>query len=885
MRASRSSFPAVFTLLFSLSLLTRAAPSQPQTTLTEADRLAMLYNWPRAIPLYADAESGFRRLNDPVGALEARLGRLRAEAYDEASPALAAEVDGDLRNPVIQREPRLMLRSMAAKAAIEEEVNEDYSRASWQKIQELAKGLGDARWQARAQAELGIIAFLDGDMATATQMLRAALVSLYLQGDMGAAIYYGSIVGNGKVEAGQPEEGIKYCQTAIQTAGTIKDMGFPFMAYEGKARGLIALQRSAEAKQVLDEAIGRAQAQNALAAEAQLLVVRGKQEAVANPQEAIKDLRAAIDFCRQHDFRHPLAWATFELATVYRDQGDLAHAELYAAMAERRTEALDDRYHLPEDLALMADIAAGAGRITAADALYRRAEDVTEGLLASLPSRQVESSLIGTLSNVYLGHFRLSAVRLNNVSEAFRILESARGRAIADQLRSGARQGSSSDQISQAARSELNQLQTELLHANSPGERGRLLERLFETEQVLAPTGAPRTGLQKAALRATPVTLPAIQNSLSPSEAVLEYVLDDPHSFCLYITRDRVGVSRLPASRAELGKLVAAYREEISDRLYSTSSAARLYSALLRPLPAPILKPSLVVVPDGELNLIPFDALADETGEYVLGSHVVSYAPSATALNLMRRMRGLSRAPVTFLGVGGVAYQSSALSGATNDKARDHGSATTVSDPFSLIAHPLPNLPMSADEVRSAGEIFGKSSVLLLGANATEGAFKAEPLDSFKIIHIAAHGIGTMNFPDRAALVLGRDPMDQDDGLLQVPEIRELHLKADLVTLSACDTGAGRLEGEEGIETIERAFLFAGARSVLASLWAVSDIYTTTLMAQFYRNLAAGQGEAEALREAKLNMLKRFHGQVAPFYWAGFTLVGDAYAPVATWED
>ena len=95
---------------------------------------------------------------------------------------------------------------------------------------------------------------------------------------------------------------------------------------------------------------------------------------------------------------------------------------------------------------------------------------------------------------------------------------------------------------------------------------------------------------------------------------------------------------------------------------------------------------------------------------------------------------------------------------------------------------------MSADEVRSAGEIFGKSSVLLLGADATEGAFKAEPLDSFRIIHIAAHGIGTMNFPDRAALVLGRDPMDQDDGLLQVPEIRELHLKADLVTLSACDT-------------------------------------------------------------------------------------------------
>ena len=150
-------------------------------------------------------------------------------------------------------------------------------------------------------------------------------------------------MGNGQVEAGQLEAGIKYCETAIQTAGALKDMGFPFMAYEGKARGLIALHQNAEAKQVLDEAIQQAQAQNALAAEAQLLVVRGKQEATVNPQQAIKDLGAATDFCKQHRFRHALAWGTFELATVYRDQGDFAQAERYAATAQRETEALEDK--------------------------------------------------------------------------------------------------------------------------------------------------------------------------------------------------------------------------------------------------------------------------------------------------------------------------------------------------------------------------------------------------------------------------------------------------------------------------------------------------------------------------------------------------------------
>jgi hypothetical protein len=124
------------------------------------------------------------------------------------------------------------------------------------------------------------------------------------------------------------------------------------------------------------------------------------------------------------------------LATVYRDHGDFAQAERYAAKAERETEALEDKYHFPEDLALMADLAAKAGRRRAADSLYRRAEDVTEGLLGSMPSRQVEGSLIGALSNIYVGHFSLAATKLKNTNEAYEVLETARGRTIADALRS-----------------------------------------------------------------------------------------------------------------------------------------------------------------------------------------------------------------------------------------------------------------------------------------------------------------------------------------------------------------------------------------------------------------------------------------------------------------
>jgi CHAT domain-containing protein len=108
-----------------------------------------------------------------------------------------------------------------------------------------------------------------------------------------------------------------------------------------------------------------------------------------------------------------------------------------------------------------------------------------------------------------------------------------------------------------------------------------------------------------------------------------------------------------------------------------------------------------------------------------------------------------------------------------------------------------------------------------------------------------------------------------------VREIRDLNLTADLVTLSACDTGVGALEGEEGIANLVRAFLFAGAKSVVASLWAASDVYTLNLMQHFYLYIAAGEDKGSALRHAQMDLIKEFGEQATPFYWARFIIVGD----------
>jgi CHAT domain-containing protein len=232
-----------------------------------------------------------------------------------------------------------------------------------------------------------------------------------------------------------------------------------------------------------------------------------------------------------------------------------------------------------------------------------------------------------------------------------------------------------------------------------------------------------------------------------------------------------------------------------------------------------------------------------------------------------------------FLGVGDVAYQDQGQIAARVEKPTGFTRRLErgMSDVFGTTLY---DLPQTREEVLAASNIVGKDSVLLLGLSATETAFKAEPLADFKIVHIAAHGFADTRFPERSGLVLGVDPTSHDDGLLQVREIIRLRFNADLVTLSACNTGVGKLEGEEGVTNLVEAFLVSGAKSVVASLWSADDTYTLDLMERFYTHIAEAEDKAAALRQAKLDLLAKFGKQVPPYYWGAFVLVGDGRSPI-----
>jgi CHAT domain-containing protein len=165
---------------------------------------------------------------------------------------------------------------------------------------------------------------------------------------------------------------------------------------------------------------------------------------------------------------------------------------------------------------------------------------------------------------------------------------------------------------------------------------------------------------------------------------------------------------------------------------------------------------------------------------------------------------------MSLVGVGGAIYSGTAIDRTPVEVA--------AADLFGLDGVTFAKLPGSKQEVQNIGNIIKGPSKLLLDTEATEAEFKALPLENFRILHLAVHGVANSEFPDRAALVMSTSPASSDDGLLQVREIRDLPLRADLVVLSACETGSGKLLGAEGIASLERAFLLAGAKSVVASL-------------------------------------------------------------------
>jgi CHAT domain-containing protein len=824
-----------------------------EALLRRADDLSWLNSWIQAEPLYRQAELEFTQRHQLSKALYARASQMPAHSESSISiPAQIALLRSDLNLPEA-RDPETRLRILTILGMLEANYDAAMARATWSEVESLAMQRHHYLLASRAVGEQGFAAFLLGDIATAKKdVVKAWTVAKVA--DPAAHIRYASMYGAGLVEFHKYQEALGPLNEAIRVAAKTRGAAYPSIAIDAKIEALSGLGRNNEALALAAEEMQKVSTYHLAGHLYQLYQTRaGIYERLADWDHAVSDLNQAVQYAKRLSYWRGLTQVDGSLAEAYLHQGALQPAlnAINDAIAANRNIP-DELYFAPRNLGIKAEILARLGDVKSSNDLYEKSADLLDALLSKVPTPMIERQLLNDLSIVYAGYFA-SLSDQGRMAEAFRAIERARGRVEAQAL--------SHHEIvvphqPSAAELELTSLNLRLLNTDDPNARGRILNSIYTAEQQLG------TDFHETDHPPDPVPLTVFQHDLRTSELFVEYVLGEPHSYALAVTANSVHRYTLPP-KSELEREAAQYRSEIRQKKTDLPLAQQLFDGLLGGISEVGKKHDLIIVPDGKLHLLPFSALAN-SGRYLLATHLVTVVPSGTVLHILRKRADQTiRDDLPYVGVAAwISKPPATTLLATIRRA--------VSGPE---RHELVALPESRNEVETIATDLPKPSTILLGGQATETAFKRLPLSQYNVIHLALHGYADPEYPDRSALVFAPETPPIDDGLLQVREIRKLSLDTSLVTLSACNTGIGPV-GEDGIANIVNAFIEAGAQSVVSTLWEIEDHTTAQLMIDFYQHLGRGEGKAEALRQAQIDLLKSGD---PPYFWAGFELDGEPH--------
>ena len=424
------------------------------------------------------------------------------------------------------------------------------------------------------------------------------------------------------------------------------------------------------------------------------------------------------------------------------------------------------------------------------------------------------------------------------------------------------------------------------LHRREPaaGHDGQAFEasELARARSLLDVLALARADLRPryAALgQAHPARLPAIQSLLDPDTLLLEYTLGKERSFLWAVTTSSLASFQLPpqatieeAARRTLSLLAS--RQWTAAQRGTEMALEELSGLLLKPV-AGQLRKRLLIVGDGALHTLPFGALpipGRSGGPPLIADHEVLSLPSASALAALRR-----ESPARSAKAGTVAVLADPVFTA-DDPRVTHGAAAVAAALRGGDPPRLDRLPYAREEAEAIRELVPAGRRFeALDFDASRRTALSGALASYRIVHFATHAVLDSRYPELSAIVLSTvDERGRPiEGFLRVHDIYRLHLPADLVVLSACETALGREIQGEGLIGLTRAFFYAGARRVLVSLWPVDDRATAELMRRFYRAmLQHGLPPAAALQHAQ-NDLRREPGWQAPYEWAGFVLQGD----------
>jgi CHAT domain-containing protein/Tfp pilus assembly protein PilF len=399
----------------------------------------------------------------------------------------------------------------------------------------------------------------------------------------------------------------------------------------------------------------------------------------------------------------------------------------------------------------------------------------------------------------------------------------------------------------------------------------------------------------------TLASLQDAQQMVADNQAILEYVLwdqeNEQQAWCLVIRKSGAELVKLDES-FDYSKAVTDYRDSILNGTEERAKlGAQLYAKLISPVEAKLFgAKKLIIVPDGALAFLPFDALRRDGGSpYLAERYQVSLAPSVSVLRMVGGRQYGVRAG-RWLALGGARYsgeeaqaqrgrRSLSVVKAPGQKTKEYYAARGAGAYYDSLGIQWDDLPGTRQEVLAVQQtVYGTTGTrVVLGEQASEQLVKqlsaSGELAQQRVLHFACHGLFDAEYPAYSAVVLSEvsgalKDTSPEDGYLTVEEVALLKLKADLVNLSACETGLGKVVKGDGVVGLTRAFLVAGANKVGATLWVVDDLATKQFMTRVYGLVEkSGMGYAEAMAQVKREFIKS-KDYSNPYYWSPFVLYG-----------
>jgi CHAT domain-containing protein/tetratricopeptide (TPR) repeat protein len=720
-------------------------------------------------------------------------------------------------------------------------------------------------------------------------------------------------IGIAYLRLGNSEEALATFEQALSLRRAAGDKSGEAATLEVIASAYGSTKRLDKAQQYLEQALALDAALGDRRAEANVRRDLGRTYAdLGKLGEAEASIRKALELERSVQDRRGTAIAELELSRVLALEKQPGNSMEQAQQALAEFRAVGDRHSEAGALESIARVESDRGNLTAARDRMELALRLDEENRTHADSEQLRASFFATRQDSY-GFYIDVLMRLHETGAALEASERSRARSMLDMLADADIRTGVDPKLIDREREITNTLNAKgsrLLPMAATNPQAAALQqeiRDLETQYQDVEAAIRKNSPGYAALaQPSPLKVSGIQQDLLDEDSLLlEYSLGSERSYLWAVGKHELHAFELPAREK-----IEAQVEQVVSLLTARSVVKRLETpvekqkrvaaadaaleAAARELSRMVIEPAatvlgnnkLVVVPDGALQRLPFSMLPVGKGEPLIVAHEVVMLPSASALAVLRPQIAARRPASKMLAVFAdpVFDRTDARAGRqaarspvplTDTRILEHLEVPGESAAAGLRIPRLRYTAQEADQILSVAH--NGANLKAVGFQANRAAATSGQLSEYRYLHFATHGYLDTERPSLSALVLSQiDEKNQpEDGFLRVNDIYNSRLSAELVVLSACQTGLGQEVRGEGLMGLTRAFLYAGAPRVIVSLWNVNDRATAELMTNLYRSmLREGKRPAAALRQAQLEMRKQKQWE-SPYYWAAFVEHGE----------